>query len=137
MIRRIGWDDYYLGVCKALAKRSDCTRRQVGSCVVNGHTIVGTGYNAAPAGKPSCMEGACPRGQLDNSEVVLYKGYDNCIAIHSEANSLLRAGRSNCIGATLYVTCPVCHQCKILAEAAGISKIIYSDESNETVCIEL
>lgn len=66
MNARPDWDTYFLGIAEAVAVRGECTRRQVGAVIVDPvrHRIVegGTGYNGAPAGMPSCLDGACPRG---------------------------------------------------------------------------
>lgn len=64
MSERPGWDEYFMGIAAAVAKRADCTRRQVG-CVIVGpdHRIVSTGYNGGPAGGKSCLKGECPRGR--------------------------------------------------------------------------
>ena len=30
-----GWDDYFLGIARAVSRRGDCTRRQVGAVLVD------------------------------------------------------------------------------------------------------
>lgn len=54
--------------------------------------------------------------------------YDNCVAIHSEANALLHADREDLIGATLYVTRKPCYACAKLIAGAGIAEVIYPQE---------
>lgn len=126
---RPGWDDYYLGIARAVAARADCTRRQVGAIVVNGSTIVGQGYNGAPAGQSGCLSaGACPRGQLSYDELPADSPYTTCIAVHAEANALLRAGRDRALGAVLYLTDPPCHECSRLIAAAGIARVVYPQQ---------
>jgi dCMP deaminase len=64
MTGRPGWDEYFLGIARAVSARADCTRRQVGAVIVKDRRIVSTGYNGAPAGEPGCLSaGACPRGR--------------------------------------------------------------------------
>ena len=58
------WDDYSLGIADAVARRAKCTRRAVGAVLVHDRRIIATGYNGAAPGRPDCLEGACPRGQL-------------------------------------------------------------------------
>lgn len=61
---RPSWDEYGLGIAKAVSVRGDCTRRQVGAVILDkDHRIVGGGYNGTVAGRPGCLEGACPRGR--------------------------------------------------------------------------
>jgi len=46
-----------------IATRGECTRRQVGALVTTSdYRLVAAGYNGAPKGQPSCLQGACPRG---------------------------------------------------------------------------
>ena len=116
-------DEYYLGIAQAVAARGECSRRKVGAVIVRDDAIVGTGFNGAPAGERSCLDGACPRAFKD---VVSGIGYaeTGCVVIHAEANAIMRAGRERCLGATLYVTDPCCDMCAPLVRAAGISRIV-------------
>jgi dCMP deaminase len=46
-----------------ISSRAECTRRKVGALIVTpDYRLVAAGYNGAPKGKPSCLDGACPRG---------------------------------------------------------------------------
>jgi dCMP deaminase len=123
--QRPGWDEYFLGIAAAVARRADCTRRQVGAVVVAGRRIVACGYNGAPAGQPGCTEGACPRGK---SGVPPGSSYDTgpgtCIAVHAEANALLYAGHGQCRDAVLYVTHQPCDGCRRLIGGAGITRVV-------------
>lgn len=61
---RPDWDEYFLDIAAAVARRADCTRRRVGAVIVRDHRVVSCGYNGAPAGRPGCLsDGACPRGR--------------------------------------------------------------------------
>jgi len=61
---RIGWDDWAFGIVKAIARRGDCTRRQVGCIILNTeHRIAGAGFNGTRPGEDGCLDGACPRGR--------------------------------------------------------------------------
>lgn len=154
---RPGWDTYFLGIAEAVSVRGECTRRQVGAVIVDSrrHRIVegGTGYNGAPAGKPSCLDGACPRGLhypagVDGSPTYgmvfvdrcgcgddwpcpdsaqdgssYDTGAGSCIAVHAEANALLTSGLRS-VGATLYVTDTPCDGCRRLIAGAGIQRVV-------------
>jgi dCMP deaminase len=152
--KRPDWEDYFLVIARAVARRGDCTRRQVGAILIDPetHDIIQTGYNGAPPNEPGCLTaGACPRGQhyelpgqlrgqLEDSVcacgnpwpcpqyVESYAPYDAglgmCIAIHAEENILLRAGKL-ARGTYMYVThCP-CHVCIRLLTGAGVAKVIW------------
>lgn len=120
---RPDWDTYYLDIAKAVSKRGECSRRQVGAVIVREHTIVATGYNGYPPGDRSCLEGHCPRA---NSQAKPGSGYANsgCGAIHAECNAIIRAGRERCLGATIYVTAKPCVLCAPLIKAAGITRVV-------------
>lgn len=127
---RPSWDDYYLAIARAVATRADCTRRRVGALVVQGDRIVSTGYNGAPPGRPGCLSaGACPRGRLTAEQLAPGSSYDTgpgaCIAVHAEANALLRAAWADLHGATLYVTEQPCDGCARLIEGAPIGRVVF------------
>lgn len=118
---RPGWDEYFLNVAKAIATRGDCRRRQVGCVLVDtDHRIIGTGYNGAEPGGPSCLAGQCPRGLSDAPRT---EDYSNCVAVHAEANALLFA-RTSCKGATAYITEIPCDGCRKLLRGAGIIRVV-------------
>ena len=123
-------DEYYLGIAKAVARRSTCLRRQYGAVVVNNDEIVSTGYNGAPRGETNCCDtGICHRiGHAHNDG-----DYNDCKSVHAEQNALLSASRREMIGATLYLAgfengqeiagepCPIC---KRLIKNAGIIRVV-------------
>lgn len=64
MSERPSWDDWAMGLAQAVAKRADCSRRQVGAVILDTeHRVVSTGYNGSFPGGPSCLAGDCPRGR--------------------------------------------------------------------------
>lgn len=121
---RLGWDEYFLNIAKAVSERADCSRRRVGAVIVKRNRIIATGYNGAPAGQRGCLEGFCPRA---TSNVDPYTSYDNCIAIHAEANAIIYADRDKCEDATIYVTSEPCRDCCKLIAGAGITRVVYSN----------
>ena len=71
--------------------------------------VIATAYSGAAPGRPDCLEGACPRGQLSYDEVPGLGDYARpgtpgfCIAIHAEVNALLFSTRDT-KGAVAYIT---------------------------------
>jgi dCMP deaminase len=126
---RPAWDDYFLEVATAVARRADCTRRRVGAVLVRDHLIIATGYNGTAPGRPGCLEGACPRGQLSYDELAEHTDYDSgpgrCIAVHAEANALLWARGTETQGSTCYVTHEPCPGCRKLLLGAGVLLAIW------------
>lgn len=123
--KRPTWNEYYLGIAESVSKRGECTRRQVGAVIVKDHTIVSTGYNGSPPGRASCLEGHCPRATNPDAEPGTGYSSSGCVAIHAEANAIMRAGRERCVGATIYINTVPCDLCMPLIEAAGIERMIY------------
>lgn len=129
-VSRPDWDDYFLGITKAVAERGDCIRRPTGAVIVKDHRIVSTGYNGTPAGGLSCLAGQCPRAQSN----VLHgdPDYSNCIALHAEQNAIAYANRFDTDGATIYLTSDPCDMCSKLIRAAGITRVVYGEPLNGT-----
>ena len=124
-IHRPSWDDYYLGIAKAVSTRGDCVRRQHGAVVVKNHSIISTGYNGSPPGSnKSCgATGQCPRN-LDPNSKHGEGSYDLCWATHAEANALLRASWEDLQGSTIYITGDPCPGCAKLIKSAGIDRVV-------------
>ncbi|MDR3070044.1 MAG: cell division protein DedD [Propionibacteriaceae bacterium] len=126
------WDEYFLGIAKAVAARAKCSRRRVGAVLVLDRRIIATGYNGAASGLPDCLEGACPRGQLSYDEIPGLGDYDRpgtpgfCIAIHGEVNALLYATHDT-QGAVAYITDQPCPGCRKALAAAGIVRAVWPD----------
>jgi dCMP deaminase len=127
-IHRPSWDDYYLGIAKAISIRGDCVRRQHGAVVVKNYNIIATGYNGSPPGSDkSCgSTGLCPRNLDPNSKHG--KGsYDLCWATHAEANAIIRASWEDLQHSTIYITGSPCPGCSKLIASAGIDRVVFPD----------
>lgn len=121
---RPGWDDYYLGIARAVSARADCRRRKVGAVIVApDNYIVATGYNGTVPGQPGCLAGACPRAFTNVPPGAPYEGEGFCIAVHAEENALIRSGRLS-IGATIYCTETPCYRCEVLLVNSGIVRTV-------------
>lgn len=118
---RQSWDEYFLALAAQAATRSNCSRRKVGAVIVQGRHIRSTGYNGPPAGYGHCDAGACPRAL---TESVANFGYDNCVAIHAEANALLFADHGDRDGSTLYSSAAPCFSCAKLIANSGITEVV-------------
>ena len=129
---RPSWDRYFTDLAIAVSKRADCRRAQHGAVIVKDFRVVSTGYNAAPSGGPSCLNGECPRGLLTYEETAsLTGGYDSCIAQHAEGNAIAFASHSETNGATLYVTGQPCIGCWKNIQAAGIIRTVWPGEERD------
>jgi len=123
-MRRPTWDETWLAVADAVAKRSRCTRAQMGAVIVSyDQHVVATGYNGPSASWPEsgdCINW-CDRAKgiapLDNL-------YDSCPAIHAEGNALLYSDRTRSRGGTIYITNVPCTQCAKLISNSGLSRVV-------------
>lgn len=125
----LSWDEVWLEVAEAMSFRSKCANRQVGAVIVDrANRVVATGYNGQPANysyvhKSGTCADFCPRS--DASEEERRDGsYDDCIAIHAEANALLFADRSHYEGGTIYITNPPCFNCAKLIANSGLKRVV-------------
>lgn len=126
---RPDWDEYFLGIAKAVSSRSDCERDKVGAVVVGSdRRIRATGYNGSPAGMAGCSD--CPRR---TSDVAPGSCYSNCVAVHAELNALLFCDRQDLPGSTLYVTREPCYGCSKAIQAAGVKEVVWKARNQTTV----
>lgn len=147
----MSWDEWYLEMCKTVAKKSQCLSRQIGAVLVRDKAIVAQGYNGPPRGLPHCghrhkLDPALMKdyegrglteedvGELTATKcpryIIGYKsgeGLDLCVAGHAERNALINAARAgiktkNC---KLYMDCGIpCTPCLVEIINAGVSEII-------------
>lgn len=122
---RPNWDEYFLEFAKVAAKRSTCSRKQVGAVIADArHRVVSAGYNGSPAGTPHCTDSGV--GCLMKN----IEGRDSCIrTIHAEANALMHAGTEGhrTRGWTMYVTVTPCYECAKLIIQSGVQRVVYAD----------
>lgn len=120
---RASWDEYYLELARATSTRATCARRKHGAVIVKGRRIVATGYNGGPSGYPHCTDGGCPRADSDAPQG---HDYEQCIAIHAEANALLFSSPEEREGASLYCTGAPCFGCAKLIANSGVVEVVAS-----------
>ena len=77
---RPDWDDYFLGIAKMVALRSNCIKRKVAAVLVKDRRIISTGYNGTPRGVKNCNEGGCPRC---NNLTASGKNLEECLCSHA------------------------------------------------------
>lgn len=140
---RPGWDEYFIGIAKAVAERATCLRRKYGAVITKDNTIVSTGYNGAPVGMKDCLAvGKCTRKKL---QIPHGERYELCHSVHAEANAIIRASAHELEGATIYISgnesAEECHSepcmmCKRIILNAKIKRVIYSDGNGKHHAID-
>ncbi len=121
---RPGWDEYFLEVMHALAKRATCDRGRTACVIVRDNQIIVSGYVGSPPGLPHCDE----VGHL-MKKVVEEDGsiHEHCMrTIHAEQNAICQAAKRGVSvnGATLYCKLAPCRTCAMLLIASGIKRIV-------------
>ncbi len=144
---RIDKTNYYLDIAQTVLERSTCRRRNYGAIIVRNDEIVSTGYNGAPRGRVNCTElGYCVRQQL---EIPSGQRYELCRSVHAEANAIISAARSECIGGTLYLCgrdaesgallhdTTSCSMCRRMIINAGIARVIIRNTPTEYTVVDV
>lgn len=139
-MKRPTWDEYFMEMAELTAKRSTCSRRNVGAVIVRDNRAVATGYNGAPRGLAHCEEkGGCMREKLG---VPSGQRHELCRALHAEQNAIISAASmGNAIeGGTIYITHQPCVICAKMIVNAGIKRIVvregYPDELSQEILDE-
>lgn len=131
---RPSWDSYFSGIAKLVAQRSTCNTSKVGAVIVRDNTILSTGYNGSLSGEKNCCD-----TDVCIAKTKPGKKYDNCPAVHAEANAVAQAAINGVSikDAEIYVTKKPCLICAKLLAAAGVCVVIVvnKDElySNEVI----
>ena len=134
---RVSKENYYLDIAEIVSERSTCLRRRFGSIIVKNDSIVATGYNGAPRGRKNCSDlASCKREEMN---IPRGERYELCRSVHSEANAIIAAPRTEMLGATLYMCCTSphdgavmpdtsnCMMCKRMIINAGIEWVVIRD----------
>jgi len=122
--KRPSWERYFMDITELVAKRSTCTRREVGAVVIKNKRILATGYNGAPSGISHCIDIGCLR---ENLNVASGERHELCRGIHAEQNAIVQAAFHGVSinGATLFCTNLPCSICAKMIINAGIVEIYY------------
>ncbi len=116
------WDEYFKEIVTITAKRSSCSRLNVGCILVKNNRIIAQGYNGHLPGLPH--------------ESIMENGHE-IATIHAEQNAVVDCAKrgASCDECTAYITHYPCINCTKLLLAAGIKTIKYIDDyrNNENV----
>lgn len=122
---RPGWDEYFMGIAKVVALRSNCIKRKVAAVIIKDKRIISTGYNGTPRGIKNCSDGGCPRC---NSFGPSGANLEECYCSHAEENAIVQAAYHgvNLKGSTLYTTFSPCLMCTKMILNSGIKEVVYN-----------
>ena len=127
---RPSWDEYFLDVMHALAKRATCARGRTACVIVKDNQIVVSGYVGSPPGLPHCDEvGHLMKKVVEEDGTIR----EHCMrTIHAEQNAIAFAARHGIStdGATIYVTTYPCKDCMNSIVNSGIKRIVFDGDYN-------
>jgi dCMP deaminase len=122
--RRPTWDEYFMEVANAIAKRATCDRGRSGCVIAKDNQILATGYVGAPACLPHCDDvGHQMRKMLHEDGTIT----EHCVrTVHAEQNAICQAAKRGVAidGATLYCRMTPCRTCAMLIINCGIVRVV-------------
>ena len=116
-----------MNIATEVSTRSTFDRKNVGSVIVKGKTILSTGYNGSIRGLPHCDEAG--------HEIV----DGHCIrTTHVEANAIAQAAKNGVKidSAEIFITASPCYNCFKLIANAGIKTIYFKEFYRDDRIIE-
>lgn len=133
---RPDWDTYFMEITQVVAKRSTCSRRQVGAILVRDKHILSTGYNGAPTKLAHCDTLGCLRDQL---QIPSGQRHELCRALHAEQNAIIQAAAQgvSIAGSTLYCTMSPCSLCAKMLINAGIVRVVFAGLYPDQMALDL
>jgi len=121
---RPSWDEYFMEVCNAIAKRATCDRGRSGCVIARDHQILATGYVGAPAGLPHCDEAGHALKKVVHEDGAVTQ---HCVrTVHAEQNAICQAARrgAGIDGATLYCRMTPCRACAMMIINCGVKRVV-------------
>jgi dCMP deaminase len=120
---RIPLFEVYMRMAEELAKRSTCSRLQVGTVVTDARleNVLAIGYNGNARGLPNRCDSSVP---------------GNCGCIHSEVNALVKAPGA-IKDKVLFVSSSPCIMCSKLMINSGVTHVFYRELYRDPRGVEL
>ena len=122
--RRPSWDEYFMEVTNAIAKRATCDRGRSGCVIARDNQVLATGYVGAPAGLPHCDEAGHQLKQTVHEDGT---ATTHCVrSVHAEQNAICQAAKNGVPirGATLYCRMTPCWTCAMMIINCGILRVV-------------
>lgn len=122
-VERVPLYEVYMRMAEELAKRSTCTRLQVGTVVTDQRleNVLAIGYNGNARGLPNKCDSAVP---------------GSCGCIHSEMNALVKAP-GNAPDKVVFISASPCVMCAKLIINSGVTHVFYRKAYRDPSGIEV
>lgn len=118
------WDEYFLEVMHALAKRATCDRGRTACVIVKNNQIIVSGYVGSPPGLPHCDEVGHLLKTVTHEDGTQTT---HCMrTLHAEQNAICQAAKRGVSveGATMYCKLAPCRTCAMLLISSGIKRVV-------------
>ena len=118
------WDEYFMEISRAVARRATCNRGRAGCVIVKDKRIIVTGYVGSPKGLPHCDEVGHQMKTLTHEDG---SQSQHCVrTTHAEQNAICQAAKIGVSidGATVYCNMTPCSTCAKMIINAGIIKVV-------------
>lgn len=122
--KRPSWDEYFMEITRAVAKRATCDRGRSGCVIARDRQILVTGYVGSAAGLPHCDEVG------HQMKVVTHEdGHQSqhCVrTTHAEQNAITQAAKLgvNINNTVLYCKMTPCAVCARMIINVGIKRVV-------------
>lgn len=122
--RRPSWDEYFMELTNAAAKRATCDRGRSGCVIVRNKHVLVTGYVGSPLGLSHCDDVGhlMKKVHHDDGRVT-----QHCVrTVHAEQNAICQAARLGIAleNGTLYCKMTPCRTCAMLIINCGIKRVV-------------
>jgi len=121
---RPSWDEYFMEVVRAVAKRATCDRGRSGCVIARDKQILVTGYVGSPKGMPHCDEVGHQMKTMVHEDG---RQSQHCVrTAHAEQNAIVQAAKLG-VGiddGTVYCKMTPCSTCAKMIVNAGIARVV-------------
>jgi dCMP deaminase len=121
---RPSWDEYFMDMANAAAKRATCDRGRSGCVIVRDRQVLVTGYVGSPKGLPHCDDVGHLMKKVMHDDGTITQ---HCVrTVHAEQNAICQAARRGIAleGGTLYCRMTPCRTCAMLIINCGIERVV-------------
>ena len=118
------WDEYFMGIVDAVARRATCDRGRTAVVIVRDKRILTTGYVGSPIGAPHCDDVGHLMKKVTHDDGSITQ---HCMRTnHAEMNAVALAARNGVSidGGTLYCKLAPCYTCAKMVINAGLKRIV-------------
>jgi len=128
---RPSWDEYFMEVANAIAKRATCDRGRSGCVIAKDRQILASGYVGSPVGFPHCDDVGHEIKEVVHKDGSVSK---HCVrTVHAEQNAICQAAKRGISidGATIYCKMTPCRVCAMLLINCGIKRVYCEKKYHE------